>query len=124
MIYWLGANLVVVIHFAFICFVLLGGLLVYKWRWLILLHLPSVAWGAWVEYKGLICPLTPLENRLWLAGGDAGYSGGFVENYLVPLIYVDGLDMQLQFILGTIVVVLNLIIYIGLIVFHMRRRAK
>ncbi len=115
MIYWLGANLVVIFHFLFICFVLLGGLLVYKWRWLIFLQLPSVAWGAWVEYKGLVCPLTPLENKLWIAGGDAGYSGGFIENYLVPLIYVDGLDHKLQIILGSTVILVNLAIYARLI---------
>jgi len=123
MIYWLGANLVVAVHFLFICFVLLGGLLVYKWRWVIFVHLPCVAWGAWVEYQGIVCPLTPLENRLWRAAGEAGYGGGFIEHYLVPLIYIDGLDRELQVILGSIVVLLNLGIYAGLIVLYLNKKA-
>lgn len=122
MIYWLGANLVVVIHFLFICFVLLGGLLAYKWRWFIWLHIPSAAWGAWVEYKGMVCPLTPLENKLWIAGGEAGYSGGFIEHYLIPLIYIDGLDRELQIILGTAVIVINLLIYAGLVFYILKRK--
>ncbi len=122
MIYWLGANLVVVIHFLFICFVLLGGLLVYRWRWLILLHIPSVIWGAWVEYKGWICPLTPLENKLWIAGGEAGYNGGFIEQYLVPLIYIDSMDRELQIMIGAIVILINVVIYTGLVVMLIKRK--
>lgn len=124
MIYWLAANLVVSIHFLFICFVLLGGLLAYRWWWVIFLHLPAAFWGAWVEYRGIVCPLTPLENHLWRAGGEQGYSGGFIENYLVPLIYLEGPDRNLQILLGTVVVAVNVLVYAGLVVFIIIRQRK
>lgn len=79
------------------------------------LHLPAVAWGCAVEFLGLPCPLTPLENRLRRAAGDAGYSGGFVEHYLLPLIYPAGLTPAVQWILGAIVLLLNLIAYLYLL---------
>jgi len=122
MLYWLGANLVVAIHFLFICFVLLGGLLVYKWRWFIWIHIPCAVWGAWVEYKGVVCPLTPLENRLWIAAGETGYSGGFIHHYLVPLIYIEGLDRGMQMMIGSIVITINLLIYSGLVYLFLKRR--
>lgn len=99
----------------FILFVLFGGLLPLRWPRLAWLHLPAVAWGCAVEFLGLPCPLTPLENRLRRAAGDAGYSGGFVEHYLLPLIYPAGLTPAVQWILGAIVLLLNLIAYLYLL---------
>lgn len=111
MSYRIAADAVLLLHLAFILFVLTGGLLVLKWPRLVLLHLPAVAWGATVEFLHLICPLTPLENSLRRAAGEQGYSGGFIEHYLVPLIYPAGLTPGIQLWLGAFVLVLNLVPY-------------
>lgn len=105
------ADLVVVIHLGFICFVVLGGLLVLRWRWVMWLHLPAVAWGAAIEFFHWVCPLTPLENTLREASGAAGYSGGFVEHYLIPVIYPQGLTGEIQVLLGVGVVGVNVGVY-------------
>lgn len=105
------ADLVVLLHLAFILFVMLGGLLVLRRRRLMWLHLPVVAWGAAIEFVGWVCPLTPLENRLRAAAGEAGYSGGFVEHYLIPLIYPAGLTRELQWLLGALVLLVNALVY-------------
>ena len=101
----------VILHMGFICFVLVGGLLVLKWQRLVLLHIPAVIWGSLIEFRGWICPLTPLETQLRLLGGQAGYSGGFIEQYLLPVLYPALLHQNLQLILGTFVLILNLLIY-------------
>ena len=111
MSYRLAADALVWLHLGFILFVLFGGLLPLRWPRLAWLHLPAVAWGCAVEFLGLPCPLTPLENRLRRAAGDAGYSGGFVEHYIWPLIYPAGLTPHIQLLLGTFVLLLNLGIY-------------
>jgi hypothetical protein len=111
----LTADLLVILHLLFILFVLLGGLLVVRRRWWALLHLPAVAWGVLLEFNGWICPLTPLESHFRQAAGASGYSGGFVDHYLIPLIYPDGLDRELQFILGSFVIALNLAVYLPLL---------
>jgi hypothetical protein len=105
------ADLVAITHFAFIAFVVLGGLLALRWRWIPWLHLPAAAWGAAIEFFGWYCPLTPLENALRRAGGAAGYAGGFVERYLLPVIYPGALTRELQVWLGVIVVLLNVVAY-------------
>lgn len=105
------ADLVVLLHLAFILFVMLGGLLVLRRRRLMWLHLPVVAWGAAIEFVGWICPLTPLENRLRAAAGEAGYSGGFIEHYLIPLIYPTGLTREVQWLLGALVLLVNAAVY-------------
>src|SRR5215213_6041098 len=105
------ANLVVLIHFLFVLFVVLGGLLVLRWRRLIYLHVPAVIWGAWIEFSGRICPLTPLENMLRLKAGEAGYTGGFIEHYLLAILYPSALTREIQAVLGVLVVVLNLALY-------------
>lgn len=104
MIYRLLADATLATHFAFIVFVVFGGLLA-VWRWrMAWLHLPALTWGIWIQLSGRICPLTPLENRLRLLGGEAGYDGGFIEHHLLSLIYPDGLtrSMQLDMCLGLI----------------------
>jgi hypothetical protein len=107
-----AADAVVIIHLLFILFVMLGGLLVLRWRWLSLAHLPAVIWGAAVEFTGWLCPLTPLENSLRRASAQSGYSGGFIEHYIIPLIYPAGLSRDIQFFLGAIVVIVNLGVYV------------
>jgi hypothetical protein len=105
------ADAVVVIHFAFIVLVIFGGLLA-VWRWrLAWLHLPALAWGIWIQFTGQICPLTPLENRLRVMGGGAGYDGGFIDHYLLALIYPDGLTRTLQLGLGLGLIVFNVLVY-------------
>lgn len=109
--YRLAADAVVVAHGAFILFAVLGGLLALRRRWLALLHLPAVAWALFIEATGQVCPLTPLEVSLRVAAGDAGYDGGFVEHYLIPIIYPTGLTRGVQFILAAFVLAVNLAVY-------------
>ena len=107
---WL-ADATVAVHLAFILFVVFGGLLAWRkaaWAWV---HLPAVAWVAFIEFTGTICPLTPLENALRVKAGQAGYSGGFVEHYLLPAMYPSGLTPRIQAGLGTLVLVVNVVAY-------------
>ncbi|AOY57048.1 DUF2784 domain-containing protein [Desulfococcus multivorans] len=122
MIASLLADAVVVLHFAFILFVVAGGILVLRWPRLMWLHLPAVGWGALIEFLGWICPLTPLENRLRSMGGEVGYPGGFIETYLTPIIYPEGLTRGHQFIIGIGVVSVNVLIYEILLRRRLRRR--
>jgi hypothetical protein len=108
---WL-ADLVVIVHGLFILFVVAGGLLVLRWPRVAWLHLPAAAWGVLIEWSGWICPLTPLENTLRQAAGQAGYSGGFVERYLLPLIYPAGLTPAVQLWLGAVVLAVNVVVYV------------
>ena len=105
------ADAVVVAHFAFILFVLFGGLLVLRRRAFAWLHLPALAWGVYAELTATICPLTPLENLLRRAAGEAGYEGGFVERYIVALIYPAGLTPAIQLGIGVGLLALNAAIY-------------
>lgn len=105
------ADAVVVFHIAFVAFAVLGGLLAFRWRWMPWLHLPALAWGVTVEFTGWICPLTPLENVLRRAAGEAAYSGGFVEHYLLPILYPAALTRELQFVLGGGLLLFNLVVY-------------
>jgi hypothetical protein len=120
--YLLLANLTVLLHFAFVAFVVAGGLLALRWPRVAWLHLPAVAWGAAVEFKGWICPLTPLENR-WrgMAGADA-YEGDFVARHLLPLLYPAGLTPDIQILLGSGVLATNAAIYAWVLYHHFRRR--
>jgi hypothetical protein len=111
MLYRLVADLLVVLHASFVLFVVLGGLLVLRWPRVAWLHLPAAVWGALIEFTGCICPLTPLEKSLRRAGGEAGYGGGFIDHYIVPLLYPAGLGRGSQIVLGVLVVALNLAIY-------------
>lgn len=105
------ADLVVLLHLGFVVFVVGGGFLVARRPWLAVLHLPAVAWGAWIEFSGGICPLTPLENRLRQLGGGEVYQGDFVERYLLPVLYPAQLTVALQQGLGAAVIAANLISY-------------
>lgn len=105
------ADALVLVHLAFIAFVVAGAWLLFRWPRLVWLHLPAVAWGAYVEFSGAICPLTPLENVLRARAGESGYEGGFIAHYILPLMYPAGLTPQVQLALGTAVVVLNALAY-------------
>ena len=111
MFYRLLADLVVLTHFAFIVFVVAGGLLVLRWYWVIWAHIPAAVWGAAIEFFSWYCPLTTVENSLRELSGAAGYSGGFIERYVIPIIYPDALTRELQLVLGGVVVLLNLAVY-------------
>ena len=114
--FWrMAADALVVIHLGFILFVMLGGMLLLRWPSLIWLHVPAVAWGVIVECLHLGCPLTPWENQLRRMAGQAGYEGGFIEHYLIPLIYPAGLTPAIQLWLGAIVVLVNAAVYAWLI---------
>ena len=111
MLYRLLADALVAFHLAFIVFVVAGGALaLVRLGWAVV-HLPSVGWAAWTEFTGTICPLTPWEQSLRRAAGDAGYSGGFIDHYLVPIIYPPGLTPGTQLALGAFVVALNIVVY-------------
>jgi uncharacterized protein DUF2784 len=109
--YWFLADAVVVIHLGFVLFVVAGGFLVLRWPRAAWVHLPAAAWGVLVEWSGWICPLTPLENWLRAHGGAAEYAGGFVEHYLVPVLYPASLTRGIQVLLGATVLVVNVIAY-------------
>lgn len=110
--YGLLADLVVLLHLAFVVFVVFGGLLV-RWRhWMAWLHVPAAVWGVYIEFSGRICPLTPLENRLRVLAGDATYSGDFVERYLLPVLYPPGLRREVQIALGLVALAVNAYVYV------------
>lgn len=117
------ADAVLVLHGLFIAFVLLGALLVGRAPWVAWLHLPAVAWGAGISFANGICPLTPLEQSLRRAAGQAGYEGGFIEHYLTALIYPAGLTPALQGLFGALVLAINLGLY-ARAAFRVRSRRK
>jgi len=106
-----AADIVVLVHLAFILFVAAGGLLVLRWPRLAWMHVPAIIWGALIEFAGWICPLTPLENRLRAAAGEAAYAGGFIDRYILPIVYPAGLTRGMQLGLGVAVIAVNLVIY-------------
>jgi hypothetical protein len=108
---WL-TDLTVTVHFAFLVFVVAGGLAARGYRRIALPHLLAVAWAVYVEARpGLVCPLTPLENYFAIRAGRAGYEGSFIEHYLVPIIYPEGLTPGSQLALAALVVGVNAIVY-------------
>jgi hypothetical protein len=118
MVYRSLADLVLLLHFGFVAFVVLGGLLVLRWpRWA-WLHGPAALWGVCVEYAGSTCPLTPLEIAWRQRGGAGGYPGGFLEHYVTAILYPTGLTHGIQIGLGTLALALNTAVYAALIVRH------
>jgi hypothetical protein len=121
MIYALSADIVVLLHLAFILYVVLGGLLVWRWPWTVWMHIPVALYGVAIEWIGWVCPLTPLEKECRRLAGQAGYDGGFIDHYLLPIIYPSGLTDRVQLVLGALVLVVNLGVYGVLFV---RRRGE
>ncbi len=105
------ANVILMIHFSFIIFVVFGGLLIFYKKWMSWLHIPAVLWAALIEFSGRICPLPPLENHLRTLSGQNGYDYGFIHHYLLKIIYPDGLTRQAQIFLGFGVLIFNLFVY-------------
>jgi len=122
MLWSLLADALVVVHFVFTAFVVLGGFLTWRWRSVAFVHLPVLAWGCWVEVSGSICPLTPLENELRQRGGEAGYQGGFLAHYLHAVLYPVGLTRNTQYLLAALLFAINLIAYGGLFLRTKSRR--
>lgn len=120
MIYRVLADLILVVHLAFVVFVVAGGLLVLRWPWVAVVHIPAAIWGVFIEYTGGICPLTPLENSLRRSGGQVGYSGSFIDHYIQPILYPAGLTRGTQIVLGSLALLLNLAAY-GLVIARMKR---
>ncbi len=115
MLYRRLADLVLLVHLAFVLFVVLGGLLVLRRPRVAWLHLPAAAWGVLIEFAGWICPLTPWEVSLRIRGGDAGYAGGFIAHYVTALLYPAGLTRGVQIVLGAFALLLNLSVYSWLV---------
>lgn len=122
MIARLLADTVVLLHLGFILFVAFGGFFALRWPKAAWLHVPAAVWGALVELSGWVCPLTPLENRLRLAAGADAYAGGFIERYLMFIVYPSGLTRELQIALGLVVIVGNVGLYAWLL--HRARRRR
>lgn len=109
--YSLLADLVLLLHVAFVVFVVAGGLLALRWPRAAWVHLPAAAWGVLIELSGRVCPLTPLENRLRAAAGQTGYQGDFVSHYLLPVLYPSDLTREVQFALAVALLAVNAAIY-------------
>ena len=109
--YGILADAVLALHLAFILFVVLGGLAVRWRRWAALVHMPCAVYGAAIEHWAWVCPLTPLENRFRALAGGTGYAGGFVEHYLVPVVYPVPLPPAAGNALAAAVVVANGLTY-------------
>lgn len=115
MIHRLLADAVMILHLLFVLFALLGGVTLLWRRWMVFVHLPVVAWASLIELVGWTCPLTPLEQSLRAASGSGAYNVGFVEHYLIPIIYPPGLTPAVEIVLGVVVLVVNAIIYTGVV---------
>jgi hypothetical protein len=122
LIYRSLADFVLVVHLAFVVFVVLGGFLVLRWRWVALVHVPAAIWGILIEYAGWTCPLTPLENFLRHRGGQPVYGGSFIEHYILPVLYPGALTRTTQIVLGSLALLVNLIAY-GLVIARRKRAA-
>ena len=108
------ADAVLLVHLGFVFFVVIGGVAVLRWRRLAWVHLPAVMWAVLIEYAGWVCPLTPLENALRQAGGAAAYAGGCIDHYVSVLLYPPGLTPGLQVVLGSLLLLLNTVVYVRL----------
>lgn len=117
------ADAVVLTHLAFVAFVVAGGFLIWRWSLAALAHIPALLWGLWIELSGDICPLTPLENHLRALAGEAGYSGGFIEHYVMPVLYPPGLTRRTQWVLAAVLLLVNAVAYGGLLVRRGKRKA-
>ncbi len=116
MIEGLAADIIVIVHLGFIVFVALGGILVIKWHKIAFLHLPCALWGVLIAFGGWICPLTPLEMHFRQLAGIAGYDGGFIDHYVMPIVYPAGLTRGMQIAFGVTILAVNLFVYARVLV--------
>ena len=107
----LAANLTLIVHFAFILFVVFGALLFFVATKIIFIHFPALIWGSYIELTNSICPLTYLENWFLHKANLTTYSEGFIQNYLVPIVYPVSLTKDLQIYLGIALIVINIVFY-------------
>lgn len=121
--YQVAADFLMVFHLLFIVFVIFGGILVTRWLWLAILHVPAVTWGVLVEINNWVCVLTPWENQLRKLAGQEGYPGGFVEHYIAPVIYPGGLTPGMQFTMGVSLLTINIFVY-GYILYRVKVRSS
>ena len=121
MLYRVVADLLVLLHLAFIMFVVAGGFAVLKWPWMAWLHIPAAGWGALIEFRGWMCPLTPWENGLRRLAGEEGYSEGFIERYILQIVYPPGMTRDIQVGLGIAVICINALVY-GVLMYRSLRR--
>lgn len=117
-----AADILVLVHLLFVLFVVFGGLLVYRWPRVAWVHVPAFLWGAAIELGNWVCPLTPWEQELRRVAGENGYSGGFIEHYLLPLLYPDGLTREIQLGLAAFVLAVNALVY-GIWLWRRSKRA-
>lgn len=116
------ADLIILFHFSFVLFVIFGASTLFWSKRLVLLHFPAAVWGALIEFTGWICPLTPLENRFRLKAGRQMYEGGFVDHYIVPVLYPDNLTRELQILLGCLVILVNVVLYWFAFRYHLKAK--
>ncbi|WP_019140165.1 DUF2784 domain-containing protein [Noviherbaspirillum massiliense] len=119
--YTLVADLVLLLHGAFVLFALFGGLLLLRWPRLLWWHVPALVWGIMVQWANWICPLTPLENHFRLLAGHAAYEAGFVEHYVSKILYPENLTLELRYLLGLALAAINAAVYL-LVIRHRRGR--
>jgi hypothetical protein len=119
-----GADVIVALHFAFVLFVVLGAVLSLRWPRVAWFHVPAVIWGAFVEFTGRICPLTPLENRLRRSAGETANQGDFIAHYVLPVLYPNGLTQRDQLVLGGVALTINIAIYAVVLAHHRRTTVK
>lgn len=117
-----AADVVVALHMAFVAFVVAGGWLVWRYPSVAWIHVPAALWGAYAELTATVCPLTPLENMLRRSAGESGYTGGFVERYVMPILYPAGLTPIDQRWLGALVIAINVVAYVVALRYARRRR--
>jgi hypothetical protein len=109
------AGAVVLLHLLFAVFAAAGAFLTFRWPRLPWFHIPAAAWAAYIEFSGGICPLTPLENNLRARAGLEHYEGDFVAQYLLPVLYPNGLTRPAQAIIGMAVFAVNVVLYVWLV---------
>jgi hypothetical protein len=115
------ADTVLLLHFAFVLFAVLGGIAVLFKRSFVWLHIPVVLWSSVINLAGWICPLTPLENYFRSQAGQSGYEGGFIQHYIEPLVYPGGMPRNFELIAGISILVWNGLVYAFILLYWKRR---